>query len=86
MSQMGLTSQENNCDRFICETSKGVVSVGNVQDIDRAPVEPFIGHSGWISERLENMRQPLSLVHEIWRFVPYLHVGTGVHLCRVLKA
>ena len=23
------------------------------------PLKPFIGHLGWIRERLENMRQPL---------------------------
>jgi hypothetical protein len=55
----GSTSQVTNCDRFICEAGKGVVSVGNVRDIDWAPVEPFVGHSGRIRERLRNMRQPL---------------------------
>jgi hypothetical protein len=59
MLQMGLTSQVTYYDRYIRETSKGVASVGNVRDIDRAPVEPFIGHSGQIREWLENMRQPL---------------------------
>jgi hypothetical protein len=31
------------------------------------------------------MRQPLSLVHEMWRFVLFLRVGTDVHLYRVLR-
>ena len=59
MSLMGSTSQVTNRDRFIRETGKGVASVENVQDIDWAPVKPFIGHLGLIRERLENMRQPL---------------------------
>jgi hypothetical protein len=61
MSWMGSTSQVTNCDRFIRETDKGVASVENARDIDWAPVEPFIGHSGQIRERLENVRQPLLL-------------------------
>ena len=52
-------NKPSNCDRFIRETGKGVVSVGNVWDIDWTPVKPFIGHSGRIREMLENMRQPL---------------------------
>jgi hypothetical protein len=59
MSRMGSTSQVTNYDRFIRETGKGVMSVGNVRDIDWAPVEPFVEHSGWIRERLEDVRQPL---------------------------
>ena len=59
MSQMGSISQVTNCDQFIRETGKGVASVENVEDIDRAPVEPFVGHSGQIRERLEDVRQPL---------------------------
>ena len=59
MSRMGSTSQVTNCDRFIRETSKEVALVGNVRDIDRALVEPFVGHSGQIRERLEDVRQPL---------------------------
>ena len=37
-----------------------VALVENVQDIDQAPVEPFIGYSGRFRERLEDVRQPLS--------------------------
>jgi len=59
MSRMGLTSQVNNCDRFIRETAKGVAPVRNVQDIDQAPIEPFMRHSGRIREMLEIVRQPL---------------------------
>ena len=39
--------------------ARWLASVGNVQDIDQALVEPFMRHSGQIRERLENMRQPL---------------------------
>jgi hypothetical protein len=46
MSRMGSTSQVTNYDRFIRETGKGVASIGNV----RAPIQPFVGHSGWIGE------------------------------------
>ena len=49
----GATNQVTNHDRFIHETSKGVASVGNVRDIDRAPVEPFVGHLGQIRKMLE---------------------------------
>ena len=59
MLRMGLTSQVTSCDLFIRETGKAVVSVGNVRDIDQAPVEAFIGHSGRIRARLKIMRQPL---------------------------
>jgi hypothetical protein len=41
---MGVTSQVTDCDRFVRETGKGVALVGNVQDIDREPVEPFFKH------------------------------------------
>ena len=44
MSQMGATSHATTRDRFIREMGKGVASVGNVRDIDRAPIEPFIGY------------------------------------------
>ena len=59
MSRMGSTSEVTNCDQFIRETGKGVALVGNDRDIDRAPVEPFVGHSGRIREMLEDVRQPL---------------------------
>jgi hypothetical protein len=58
MSQMGATSQVTNCDRFIRETGKGVAPVGNVWDIDRALVKPFIGYLGQIRERLEMWGNP----------------------------
>ena len=59
MSWMGSTSQVTSCDLFIRETGKGVVSVRNVWYIVQELVESFIGHSGRIRERLENVRQPL---------------------------
>ena len=48
----GVASQVTSYDQFIHETGKGVASFENVQDIDQLPVEPFIGHSGQIRERL----------------------------------
>jgi len=56
----GVASQVTNCGRFIPENGKGVAPIGNVQDIDWAPIKPFIEHSGRIRERLEEVRQPLS--------------------------
>ena len=79
---MGSTSQVTNCDRFIHETGKVVALVRNVQDIDQAPVEPFIGHSGQIRERLENVREPL-LLDMCMVVSPIFYVGTVVHLYRV---
>jgi hypothetical protein len=61
----GVASQVTNCDWFIRETSKGVVPVRNIRDIDRAPIEPFIGYSGQLRERLEDVRQPLSCA-QVW--------------------
>ena len=50
---MGVTRQVIDCDHFVRETSKGVALVGNVQDIDRGKVEPFVEHLGRVRERLK---------------------------------
>jgi hypothetical protein len=65
---MESTSWVTNYDQFIHETSKGVASIGNVQDIDQARAEPFVGHSGRIRERLEN-EATLTWV-QVWWLVP----------------
>jgi len=52
---MGVTSQVTDCDHLICETSKGMVSVGNARGI---VAEPFIGPYGQIRERLRHQDIP----------------------------
>jgi hypothetical protein len=39
---MGVTSQVTDYDHFVRKTSKGVAPVGNVRDIDRELVVPFV--------------------------------------------
>jgi hypothetical protein len=85
MSQMGLTSQVTNCDQFIRETGKGVASVGNVRDIDGALAKPFVGHSGQIREKLEDVGQPL-LSHKGMVVSPVLLCGYSCTPLQSLKA
>jgi hypothetical protein len=43
-------------------------------------------HLGQFRERLEDVRQPLPLTREVWRFILFFHVDTVVHLCRVFES
>jgi len=51
---MGVTSQVTDCNYFVRETGKGVALVGNVWDIDRGPVKPFVEHLDQVRERLKH--------------------------------
>jgi hypothetical protein len=82
---MGSTSRVTNYDRFIHETRKGVASVKNVWDNDQAPIEPFVGHLGWIRERLEDVRQPLSYAQGM-EVSPVLPCGYNCTPLQSLKA
>jgi hypothetical protein len=54
--------------------------------LTRISVEPSMWHSGRFRESLVDVRQPLPLTREVWRFVPFFHVDIVVHLYRVFES
>jgi hypothetical protein len=86
MSQMGSTSRVTSCDLFICETGKGLASVENVRDTDREPSRSFHVTLELNYGKVGECEATLTTGPGVWWLIPFLRVGTVVHVCRVLKA